>query len=167
MGKIYDTGGEGITYSGRFMTIIRRAAEITGRKVVVLIDEYDKPLLRNLHNEELQNEFRELLTAFYTVLKDADPWLRFVFITGVTKFAQVGIFSNLNHLNDISLAPQYAALCGMTLPEIEATFQPELHALAEANKLSYEGIIEKITRRYDGYHLISAAVSPFITRLAY
>ena len=78
--KIYDTGGEGITYSGRFMTIIRRAAEITGRKVVVLIDEYDKPLLRNLHNEELQNEFRELLTAFYTVLKDADPWLRFVFI---------------------------------------------------------------------------------------
>lgn len=150
--KIYDTGGEGITYSGRFMTIIRRAAEITGRKVVVLIDEYDKPLLRNLHNEELQNEFRELLTAFYTVLKDADPWLRFVFITGVTKFAQVGIFSNLNHLNDISLAPQYAALCGMTLPEIEATFQPELHALAEANKLSYEGIIEKITRRYDGYH---------------
>ena len=130
--KIYDTGGEGITYSGRFMTIIRRAAEITGRKVVVLIDEYDKPLLRNLHNEELQNEFRELLTAFYTVLKDADPWLRFVFITGVTKFAQVGIFSNLNHLNDISLAPQYAALCGMTLPEIEATFQPELHALAEA-----------------------------------
>lgn len=150
--KIYDTGGEGITYSGRFMTIIRRAAEITGRKVVVLIDEYDKPLLRNLHNEELQNEFRELLTAFYTVLKDADPWLRFVFITGVTKFAQVGIFSNLNHLNDISLAPQYAALCGMTLPEIEATFQPELHALAEANKLSYEGTIEKITRRYDGYH---------------
>lgn len=160
MGKIYDTGGEGITYSGRFMTIIRRAAEITGRKVVVLIDEYDKPLLRNLHNEELQNEFRELLTAFYTVLKDADPWLRFVFITGVTKFAQVGIFSNLNHLNDISLAPQYAALCGMTLPEIEATFQPELYALAEANKLSYEDTIEKITRRYDGYHLISAAVSP-------
>lgn len=152
MGKIYDTGGEGITYSGRFMTIIRRAAEITGRKVVVLIDEYDKPLLRNLHNEELQNEFRELLTAFYTVLKDADPWLRFVFITGVTKFAQVGIFSNLNHLNDISLAPQYAALCGMTLPEIEATFQPELYALAEANKLSYEDTIEKITRRYDGYH---------------
>ena len=150
--KIYDTGGEGITYSGRFMTIIRRAAEITGRKVVVLIDEYDKPLLRNLHNEELQNEFRELLTAFYTVLKDADPWLRFVFITGVTKFAQVGIFSNLNHLNDISLAPQYAALCGMTLPEIEATFQPELYALAEANKLSYEDTIEKITRRYDGYH---------------
>lgn len=75
------------------MTIIRRAAEITGRKVVVLIDEYDKPLLRNLHNEELQNEFRELLTAFYTVLKDADPWLRFVFITGVTKFAQVGILA--------------------------------------------------------------------------
>lgn len=78
--------------------------------------------------------------------------LRFVFITGVTKFAQVGIFSNLNHLNDISLAPQYAALCGMTLPEIEATFQPELYALAEANKLSYEDTIEKITRRYDGYH---------------
>ncbi len=140
--KIYDTGGEGITYSGRFMTIIRRAAEITGRKVVVLIDEYDKPLLRTCTTKSYRTS-SGIIDRFLYGLKDADPWLRFVFITGVTKFAQVGIFSNLNHLNDISLAPQYAALCGMTLPEIEATFQPELYALAEANKLSYEDTIEK------------------------
>ena len=88
------------------MTIIRRAAEITGRKVVVLIDEYDKPLLRNLHNEELQNEFRELLTAFYTVLKDADPWLRLRIHNRCHQVrASRYFFSNLNHLNDISLAP--------------------------------------------------------------
>lgn len=84
----YETGGEGITYSGRFMTVIRKAYEKTGRRVVALIDEYDKPMLRSMHDEALQKEFRETLTAFYTVLKDADPWLQFVFITGVTKFAQ-------------------------------------------------------------------------------
>lgn len=128
--ELYRTGGEGITHSGRFMTVIRRACEQTGRRVVVLIDEYDKPLLRSFDNQELQHDFRETLTAFYTVLKDADPWLQFVFITGVTKFAQMGIFSNLNQLNDISFDLDYNTLCGMTRAEIEATFSPELEALA-------------------------------------
>lgn len=82
--------------SVRFMNVIREASVQTGRGVVVLIDEYDKPLLRSFHDEELQNKFRSLLTAFYTVLKSADPWLRFVFITGVTKFAQMSVFSELN-----------------------------------------------------------------------
>ena len=104
--KVYGTSEEGLSYSGRFMQVIKEAYRQTGRGVVVLIDEYDKPLLRSMHNPELQDKFREMLTAFYTVLKSADPWLRFVFITGVTKFAQMGIFSTLNQLIDISFDPQ-------------------------------------------------------------
>lgn len=131
--EIYETGGKGITHSGRFMEVIRKAYEKTGRGVVVLIDEYDKPLLNSFHDETLQKAFRDTLTAFYSVLKSADPWLRLVFITGVTKFAQMGIFSNLNQLKDISLDPRYATLCGLTGEEIRANFVPELKLLAEAN----------------------------------
>ena len=116
--ETYGTGGKGITHSGRFMEVIQRAYEKTGRGVVVLIDEYDKPLLNSFQNEDLQRSFRDTLTAFYSVLKSADQWLRFVFITGVTKFAQMGIFSNLNQLNDISLDIDYATLCGITREEI-------------------------------------------------
>lgn len=150
--ELYGTNVQGISYSSRFMQVIKLAYEKTGRGVVVLIDEYDKPLLRSMHNPKLQNEFREVLTAFYTVLKDADPWLRFVFITGVTKFAQMGIFSNLNQLKDISFDPRYNALCGMTREEIEANFAPELKRLAEDNYLTGEECMERLTRMYDGYH---------------
>ena len=149
--ELYQTGGKGITQSGRFMTVIRKACEQTGRRVVVLIDEYDKPLLRSFDNPKLQDEFRETLTAFYTVLKDADPWLQFVFITGVTKFAQMGIFSNLNQLNDISFDLSYNTLCGMTQKEIADTFAPELEAMAQRQKLSSDGLMERMARLYDGY----------------
>ena len=150
--KTYETGGEGITHSGRFMEVIKKANEKTGRGVVVLIDEYDKPLLNSFHDEALQKAFRETLTAFYTVLKSADQWLRFVFITGVTKFAQMGIFSNLNQQKDISLDPRYAALCGLTGDEIRADFVPELKLLAKENNLDDEACMERLTRMYDGYH---------------
>lgn len=150
--ELYETKGEGITYSGRLMTIIRRAYERTGRGVVVLIDEYDKPLLRSFHDEELQKDFRTTLTAFYTVLKSADPYLRLVFITGVTKFAQMSVFSELNQLNDISMDYDYATLCGLTRPEIEATFAPELKELAERTQSNYDETVQKLTRMYDGYH---------------
>ena len=140
------------SYSIRFMTVIRRAYEQTGRRVVVLVDEYDKPMLRSFDNPELQRDFRETLMAFYTVLKDADAYLQLVFITGVTKFAQMGIFSNLNQLQDISLHPAYTTLCGMTRAEIEAVFAPELQSLARANGLTYEETMDKLGRQYDGYH---------------
>lgn len=150
--SIYGTNDQGISYSSRFMQVIKLAYQKTGRGVVVLIDEYDKPLLRSMHNLKLQNEFREMLTAFYTVLKTADPWLRFVFITGVTKFAQMGIFSTLNQLKDISFDPRYNAICGMTQEEIEANFAPELKRLAEENNLTDEACMERLTQMYDGYH---------------
>ena len=150
--KQYGKTDEKVGYAGRFMQIIRQACEKTGEKVVVLIDEYDKPLLRSLFNDKLYEMYHEMLTGFYTVLKDADRYLRFVFITGVTKFSQLGIFSNLNQLMDISMAPDYATVCGLTQAEIERDFQPELAALAAMNKLTYEQTVDEMTKRYDGYH---------------
>ena len=149
--ETFGTGGKGITHSGRFMEVIQKAYEKTGRGVVVLIDEYDKPLLNSFQDEDLQRSFRDTLTAFYSVLKSADQWLRFVFITGVTKFAQMGIFSNLNQLNDISLDIDYATLCGITREEIEENFEPESERLMEYHGLSRKELLEQLTRRYDGY----------------
>lgn len=150
--ELYETGGEGESYSGRFITVIEKAYQKTGRRVVVLIDEYDKPLLRSFHDEKLQGRFRELLTGFYTVLKDADQWLQFVFITGVTKFAQVGIFSNLNQLMDISFDSRFSDLCGMSQQEIEDNFEPELESLAISNEMTRDEAVAKLARMYDGYH---------------
>lgn len=163
--ELYGTKGEGITHSGRFMAVIRRACEKAGRRVVVLIDEYDKPLLHSFHDDKLQQDFRETLTAFYSVLKSADPWLQFVFITGVTKFAQMGIFSNLNQLNDISLNRRYATLCGMTKAEIESTFAPELETLGTTNGLNASDTMDLLARQYDGYRFsedqVEGVFNPF------
>lgn len=163
--ELYGTKGVGITHSGRFMEVIRCAYQKTGKRVVVLIDEYDKPLLRSFHDEKLQQDFWETLTAFYTVLKTADPWLQFVFITGVTKFAQMGIFSNLNQLNDISFNLRYSTLCGMTQAEIEATFAPELETLGSANRLNPKETIDALARQYDGYRFsedqVEGVFNPF------
>jgi hypothetical protein len=135
----------------RFAYIIEQAYLKTGHPVVVLIDEYDKPLLRSFHSEELQRQFRNTLTAFYTVLKSADRYLRLVFITGVTKFAQMSVFSELNQLTDISQLPQYATLCGMTRSEIEDSFAPDIEELGRLNNLTTEEVMNKLTRLYDGY----------------
>lgn len=150
--KLYGETDKALGYAGRFMNIIQQAYEKTGQKVVVLIDEYDKPLLRSLTDDSLHRLYREMLTGFYTVLKDADRYLRFVFITGVTKFSQLGVFSNLNQLKDISMMPEYAMICGITRTEIEQNFQSDLAALGEMNGLTYEQTMEELTRRYDGYY---------------
>ncbi|RHR55426.1 ATP-binding protein [Parabacteroides sp. AF17-28] len=154
--KQYGVSSVNDSYSIRFMNVIQEACEKTGRRVVVLIDEYDKPLLRNFHNPALQQEFRETLTAFYSVLKSADPWLQFVFITGVTKFAQMGIFSNLNQLNDISFDESYNTLCGMTREEIETTFVPELQTMAASCRISSEEVMARMTKMYDGYRFTAS-----------
>ena len=149
------------TLSTRFSGIIRRAYERTGRQVVVLVDEYDKPLLQALGNGSLLDDYRRTLKAFYGVLKSSDRYLRFVFLTGVTKFAQVSVFSDLNQLNDISMKPQYATVCGITQRELEVTFAPELNRLAEANGLTYEETLNKMTALYDGYHFCEFAEGVF------
>ncbi|MDR3161018.1 MAG: ATP-binding protein [Spirochaetaceae bacterium] len=138
--------------STRFLGLIRRACERSGRKVAVLIDEYDKPLLETMEDAGLNEDIRRGLRAFYGVLKAADHWLRFVFLTGVTKFSQVSVFSDLNHLWDISLEPDFAGVCGITLAELTGVFEPELRALAEYNDKSYEGILAETQKLYNGYH---------------
>lgn len=150
--KQYGKTPKELGYAGRFMQIIRQAYEKTGKGVVVLVDEYDKPMLRTLLDDELQDVYREMLTGFYTVLKDADRYLRFVFITGVTKFSQLGVFSNLNQLMDISMSPAYASVCGITRQEIETNFRPEVETLGKMYNQTYEQTMEELTRRYDGYH---------------
>ena len=150
--EIYKTNGEGITQPGRFSAIIEKAHQQTGLGVVVLIDEYDKPLLQAMLNQPLLDEYRRILKAFYGVLKSVDRYLRFAFLTGVTKFAQVSIFSDLNQLNDISMDARYATLCGITVEELVQVFTPELKQLSERNQLSFEETVKKMTAQYDGYH---------------
>lgn len=149
--ELYGTDKADWTYSIRFMNVIKAAREKTGQQVVVLIDEYDKPLLESFHDKELQEQFRNILVSFYSVLKDADPYLKLIFITGVTKFAQVSIFSTLNQLKDISLNKDYESLCGMTATEIEKNFAPELDEMATIDGTTREGIMQRMTAMYDGY----------------
>ena len=136
----------------RFANVIEQAYKQTGKGVVVLIDEYDKPLLQAILDEELLEEYRRTLKAFYGVLKSADRYLRFVFLTGVTKFAQVSVFSDLNQLQDISSWPEYTSLCGITKEELVNTLSPEIALLGEANGMDFETALERMTRLYDGYH---------------
>ena len=139
----------------RFAYIIERAYEQTGKQVVVLIDEYDKPLLQALLNTPLLEEYRRTLKAFYGVLKSADRYLRFVFLTGVTKFAQVSVFSDLNQLQDISSWPDYSAVCGITKEELLQVFTPEIEVLAKTNGETFEEVLDEMTRQYDGYHFFA------------
>lgn len=136
----------------RFGYIIEQAYRKSGKEVAVLVDEYDKPLLQAMNNESLFDDYRATLKAFYGVLKSLDRYLRFVFLTGVTKFAQVSVFSDLNQLQDISLWPDYSALCGITREELIRNFQPELTELGNRNRLTLEDTIQKMTALYDGYH---------------
>ena len=149
---IYGTDKQDRAPEERFEYVIRRAHEQTGKGVVVLVDEYDKPLLQALHNESLLEAYRTTLKAFYGVLKSADRHLRFIFLTGVTKFSQVSVFSDLNQLNDISLNRAYASICGITKEELLATFQPELQTLAENNEMTLDEVVDTMTAQYDGYH---------------
>ncbi|MDL2213521.1 ATP-binding protein [Bacteroides sp. OttesenSCG-928-J23] len=140
------------THATRFAGVIRRAYEQTGMGVVVLIDEYDKPLLQAILNESLSAEYRKVLKAFYGVLKSSDEYLRFAFLTGVTKFAHVSVFSDLNQLKDISMWQDYATICGITAQELTAVFMPELEVMAESNDLTLQEAIDTMTCQYDGYH---------------
>ena len=142
-----------MTFSSRFEGIIQRAYEKTGRQVIVLVDEYDKPLLLTLEEglEELNNEYRRILKGFFSVLKSGDPYLRFVFVTGVSRFSKISLFSDLNNLNDISSDEDFSAICGITEEELKANFQPEIEALCKKNMLTYKAALARLKQYYDGY----------------
>lgn len=140
------------TLALRFKGVIARAAEKEGRGVVILIDEYDKPILQTLRAPELQAEHRAQLKAFYSVLKTQDRYIKFAFLTGVTKFGKVSVFSDLNNLTDISMDHRYISICGMTEKELLTNFKEGINELAEANGDTEEATIAKLKARYDGYH---------------
>lgn len=149
---IYGTEKQDRQPEERFAYIIERACVQTGKQVVVLVDEYDKPLLQAITRPKLFEEYRQILKAFYGVLKSADAYLRFVFLTGVTKFSQISVFSDLNQLNDISLDYSYATLCGITREELKSTFEPEIETFGHKNNQTPEEVVTAMERNYDGYH---------------
>lgn len=150
--KIYRLKNEGDSFGKRFQSLIETAYNKTGKQAVILVDEYDKPLLQTMGvNEALNEEYRNTLKAFYSVIKTCDQYIRFAFLTGVTKFSKVSIFSDLNNLKDISMLNDYAEICGLTQAEIENTFKPEIERLAKNTKNNYDKMLEELKKRYDGY----------------
>lgn len=148
----YGTRESEATLALRFKGVIARAAEKEGCGVVILIDEYDKPILQTLRAPELQAEHRAQLKAFYSVLKTQDRYIKFAFLTGVTKFGKVSVFSDLNNLTDISMDHRYISICGMTEKKLLTNFKEGINELAEANGDTEEATIAKLKARYDGYH---------------
>ena len=140
------------SFSLRLAGIIRRAYEKTGERVVVLVDEYDKPLLQSISNKALQDEFRATLKSVYGVLKTMDECIKFALLTGVTKFSKVSVFSDLNNLKDISMSPHFHDICGITETELHAVFDEEVDKLAAVNEQTKDGAYETLRQRYDGYH---------------
>ncbi|WP_157627924.1 ATP-binding protein, partial [Thermodesulfatator autotrophicus] len=139
-------------YNNQFFEAIQKVVEKTGQKAVVLIDEYDKPILDNIERPEVAIEIRENLKNFYSVLKDADPYLKFCFITGVTKFSKVSLFSGLNNLKDITIHPEYATICGYTQEEFKKVFADRLTGLD----------LEEVRLWYNGYSWLGEPVyNPF------
>lgn len=154
----YGTRESETTLALRFKGVIARAAEKEGHGVVILIDEYDKPILQTLRDRELQDRHRAMLKAFYSVLKTQDRYIRFAFITGVTKFGKVSVFSDLNNLMDISMDPRYISVCGMTEKELLANFHEGIEELAEAYGDTEDETLDKLRTRYDGYHFKNNSV---------
>ena len=136
----------------RFKAVIDAAYEKTGRQVVVLIDEYDKPIVDNLLNPDLMEQFRVALQGFYSVLKAKDEKIRFGFLTGVSKIGKLSVFSGLNNLKDISLNKEYSEICGITDCELHDYFDESVRELGNANELSKEESYSKLKEMYDGYH---------------
>ena len=148
----YGTRESEATLALRFKGVIARAAEKEGCGVVILIDEYDKPILQTLRDPELQAEHRAQLKAFYSVLKTQDRYIKFAFLTGVTKFGKVSAFSDLNNLTDISMDHRYISICGMTEKELLTNFKEGIGELASANEDNETETIDKLRMRYSGYH---------------
>ena len=150
--EIYGRVPEEKNLGVRFRGLIQRAHRQTGMKTVVILDEYDAPLLDHLHNPEKLAEVRRIMQEFYQYVKICDKDEQFVFITGITKFSQLSIFSTLNNLRNISMMPQYSALCGITKTELQTVFDEDIQALADRYKCPKETMFEMLKQQYDGYH---------------
>ena len=150
--KLYGADPSERSFSLRFAGIVRRAYEKTGERVVILVDEYDKPLLQSISNKALQDEYRATLKPFYGVLKTMDGCIRFALLTGVTKFGKVSVFSDLNNLNDISMDNRYTEICGISEKELHQYFNEDIQKMADKDGVTYEDMSERLRQNYDGYH---------------
>lgn len=153
--KVYGASESESTIALRFKGLIRRAYEKTGKGVVILIDEYDKPLLEAIGDPERQERYRKELRGFYGILKGMNQYIRFALLTGITKFSKVSIFSDLNNLRDISMTKPFACLCGLTDEEVDRDLAPYIANYAEEKGMSYEAARELMRRMYDGYHFVA------------
>ena len=156
--KIYGKGEGEHAFSTRFQGVIQRAYEQTGKQVVVLIDEYDSPLLDTNSEPTLQKELRNIVRDFFSPLKKNGQYLRFLFITGISKFSQLSIFSELNNLQNISMRDDFSALCGITETELLTQLKPDIERMAEANGETYEEACAHLKKQYDGYHFSKRCV---------
>ena len=138
--------------SVRLKNIVLTAFEQTGKQVVILVDEYDKPLISTLDNEDLHDKYKTILKGVYSILKECDEYIRFGMLTGVTKFSKISLFSDLNNLMDISLDENYTDICGITEEEIKTNFKEHLQAFAEKENTTKEDILSQLKAMYDGYH---------------
>ena len=148
----YEVNVTSDSLSLRFANVIRNACKKRGQRVVVLVDEYDKPLLQSIGNKEVQTELRNTLKPFYGVLKTMDECIKFALLTGVTKFGKVSVFSDLNNLMDISMDKRYTEICGISEQELHTCLKEDTEALAISKQTTVEDITEKLRIRYDGYH---------------
>lgn len=150
--KIYGRDPEQKTPGARFRGLIHRAKEQTGENVVVILDEYDAAIMRLMYEPKRLADMRSMLREFYQVLKDEGAYLRFVFITGVTKFSQLSIFSELNNLNQISLDNRYSGICGITQEELDTVLRPCIEDYAQNLHISVDEAYALLKKNYDGYH---------------
>jgi hypothetical protein len=158
---IYGANPKDVTPGNRFCGLITRAYKQTGRKVVVLIDEYDAPLLEVLTDTEKMAEVRGVMREFYSQIKFADEYIRFAFMTGISTFSQLGMFSELNNLRNITNDNEYASLCGITLPELKENFGYGIRKFAEQEGCTPEEMVEKLREQYDGYHFTDSMIDVF------
>ncbi len=149
---VYGRNEEEVDPNERLDGLVKRANKQTGQKVVVIIDEYDAPLLDVVHEKENLKDLRLIMQNFYSPLKKLDPYLEFTFITGITKFSQLSIFSELNNLDNISMFDQYSAICGISKTELTTVMKPDVECLGKSLGMNYEECLEELRRYYDGYH---------------
>ena len=159
--KKYDVPFSGETVSDRFVRLIYTLHERCNERVVVIIDEYDKPLINTIENSDLHVSVRNELKGFYGVLKSSDKYLKFVFLTGVTKFSQVSVFSDLNHLIDLTLDVRYADICGITQEELESNFESEINKILEDTGKNRAGYMERLRSFYNGYRFSKKTLSVY------
>ena len=150
--NVYGRNEEEVDPNERLDGLVKRAYKQTGQKVVVIIDEYDAPLLDVVHERENLQTLRFIMQNFYSPLKKLDPYLEFTFITGITKFSQLSIFSELNNLDNISMFDQYSAICGISKTELTTVMKPDVEGLGKALGMTYEECLEELRKYYNGYH---------------